>query len=55
MQLVTPREDLARLVQGDGEVLVEARRDGASCKGRVSVRGGVLSDVQIQAAYSAFP
>jgi len=55
VQLVTPREDLARLVQGDGEVLVEARRDGASCKGRVSVRGGVLSDVQIQAAYSAFP
>jgi hypothetical protein len=55
VQLVTPREDLPALLERDGDILVEARRDGAPCKGRVSVRGGMLTDVQIQAAYSAFP
>ena len=55
VQLVTPSEELAALAERDGEILVEARRDGAACKGRVSVRGGRLTDVQIQAAYSAFP
>jgi hypothetical protein len=55
VQLVTPSAELAELSQRDGEILVEARRDGAPCKGRVSVRGGRLTDVQIQAAYSAFP
>jgi hypothetical protein len=55
VQLVTPAEELSKLAEGDGEILVEARRDGAPCKGRVSVRGGRLTDVHIQAAYSAFP
>jgi hypothetical protein len=55
VQIVTPSADVARMVDGDGDVLIEARRDGAPCKGRVSVRHGVLTDVQIQAAYSAFP
>jgi hypothetical protein len=55
VQVVTPRDELAKLVEQDGDILVEARRDGAPCKGHVSVRGGRLADVQIQAAYSAFP
>jgi hypothetical protein len=55
VQLVTSREELGKLAEQDGEILVEARRDGAPCKGRVSVRDGRLTDVQIQAAYSAFP
>ncbi len=55
VQIVTPSADIGRMVDGDGDVLIEARRDGAPCKGRVSVRHGVLTDVQIQAAYSAFP
>lgn len=55
VQIVTQSADIGRMVEGDGDVLVEARRDGAPCKGRVSVRRGVLTEVQIQAAYSAFP
>ena len=55
VQLVTPMEEIGKLANGDGEVLVEARRDGAPCKGRVSVRKGALADIQIQSAYSAFP
>jgi hypothetical protein len=55
VQIVTPNTDVVRMVDGDGDIVIEARRDGALCKGRVSVRRGVLTDVQIQAAYSAFP
>jgi hypothetical protein len=53
--LVTPHAELAALVDGDGEIVVEARRDGAICKGRVAVRGGRITEVQVQPAYSAFP
>lgn len=55
VQLVTPIAEIAKLVDGDGEIQVEARRDGAPCKGRISVRAGALADLQIQSAYSAFP
>jgi hypothetical protein len=55
VQLLTSSEEFQYLADHDGEILVEARRDGAPCKGHVSVRGGRLADVQIQAAYSAFP
>lgn len=55
VQVVTSREDLEKLLEQDGEILVEARRDGAPCKGHISVRGGRLADVQIQAAYTTFP
>ncbi|MEY2805919.1 MAG: hypothetical protein ACK57N_12105 [Planctomycetia bacterium] len=37
------------------DIVVEARRDGAACKGRVLVRGGRIHDIQIQSAYAAFP
>ncbi|MEY2747040.1 MAG: hypothetical protein RL112_2082 [Planctomycetota bacterium] len=40
---------------GDHDIVVEARRDGAACKGRVLVRGGRIHDIQIQSAYAAFP
>lgn len=53
--LVTPNEELAAFVDGDGEIVVEARRDGAICKGRVLVRDGRITEVQVQPAYSAFP
>ena len=55
VQLVTPLAELALLVGGDGEVRIEARRDGAPCKGRIVLREGTIADVQIQAAYSTFP
>ena len=53
--LVSRQEELARFVAADGDVVVEARRDGAICKGRVQVRGGRIAEIQIQPAYSAFP
>ena len=53
--LVTPQAALDALLTGEGHVQVEARRDGAACKGRVLVRAGAIGDVQIQSAYSTFP
>jgi len=57
IQLVTPLAKIAELAAGttDGEVSVEARRDGAACKGRLFVKQGAIADVQIQSAYSVFP
>jgi hypothetical protein len=52
---VTPPTELALGTQGDLDVVVEARRDGAACKGRVLVRHGRIHDIQIQSAYAAFP
>ena len=57
IQLVTPLAKIAELAEGktDGEVTVEARRDGAACKGRIFVKQAAIADVQIQSAYSVFP
>jgi hypothetical protein len=54
-QLVTPTEAIGAMVAGDGEVTVEARREGAACKGRIVVKRGAIVDVQLQSAYTAFP
>lgn len=53
--LVTPREQFETIYRAGGEVLVEARRDGAPCKGKAIFRGGVLTDVAMQSAYATFP
>ncbi|MFO1010094.1 MAG: hypothetical protein U1F29_08540 [Planctomycetota bacterium] len=55
IQFVTPVAEVQKLSAGDGEVAVEARRDGAPCKGRVVVRNGAIADLQLQSAYSIFP
>ncbi len=55
VQVVTPPAELARLGTGEGWVTVEARRDGVSCKGRVHVARGLVGELEIQPAYSAFP
>ena len=55
IQVVTPLADIEELTDGDGEILVEARKNGALCKGRVLVRGGTLTDVQLRPAYTVFP
>jgi hypothetical protein len=52
---VTPSADVARIAGEGGAITVEARRDGAACKGRVIVAGGRIEDLQIQSAYSTFP
>ena len=57
MQLVSSLAELdqAFAAGGVGEVLVEARRNGVACKGRVLVRGGVVTDVELKPVYTAFP
>jgi len=55
VQLVTPQAELEALLGGEGLVVLEARRDGVSCKGRVKIKAGAIQDVQMQAAYGAFP
>ena len=59
VRLITTPEQLAALAAeprgGNGEILVEARRSGAPCKGRVLLRAGALTEVEIRPAYSVFP
>jgi hypothetical protein len=52
---VTASADIARIASEAGAITVEARRDGAACKGRVIVAEGRIEDLQIQSAYSTFP
>ncbi|HUR27265.1 MAG TPA: hypothetical protein VM509_03705 [Planctomycetota bacterium] len=53
--VVTPREQFTAIFESGGEVQVEARRDGAPCKGKAVFRGGALVDVVMQSAYATFP
>jgi hypothetical protein len=39
----------------EADVVVEARRGGAFCKGRVRVRDGVIAQVDLRTAHSMFP
>lgn len=55
VQIVTRSEKLVELASSGGEVLVEARRQGVLHKGRVVIRGGRISDVEVHPAYSIFP
>ncbi len=55
VQVVSSHEDLRRLGEEGGEVLIEAHRQGVLHKGRVSVRAGALADVELSPAYSIFP
>jgi hypothetical protein len=55
IEFVTPHQELESLALHDGEIVVEARREGVLCKGRVRIRGGRIDSVQLQPAYSVFP
>lgn len=55
VELVTPHAELEAIVHQGGDVLVEARREGVSCKGRVRIRGGRIEAVQLQPAFPIFP
>jgi len=55
VQVVTPLAELPAGEGAEGDVLVEAHRNGVLYKGRVQVRGGVLLEVELKPAYSAFP
>jgi hypothetical protein len=53
--IVTGAADLDEIARAGGEVLVEARRDGVPCKGKLTVRGGALTEVSLQPAFATFP
>ena len=55
IDLLTPAEEFEAIARGEGEVQVEARRDGAPHKGRVRVRDGVIVDVHLRSSYQVFP
>ncbi|MBL8859768.1 MAG: hypothetical protein JNL28_14775 [Planctomycetes bacterium] len=53
--LVTANEEIARIAREGGAVVIEARRNGAACKGRAIIANGTIQDIEIQSAYSTFP
>jgi len=55
IQILTPVAELDELAGGDGDVLVEARRFGSLCKGRVQIKAGTIGEVRVQPSYSTFP
>ncbi|MEQ1895614.1 MAG: hypothetical protein ABL998_24000 [Planctomycetota bacterium] len=55
VELIAPSAEVEALAQGEGEVRVEARREGALCKGRVRLRAGRIEAVQLEPAYPIFP
>ncbi|MFT4648945.1 MAG: hypothetical protein ACI87O_001178 [Planctomycetota bacterium] len=55
IEIITPSEYHAGLLETGGEVLVEARRSGASYKGKVRVDGGLLIEVNLRPSHTLFP
>ena len=57
IEIVTPFEELSALLEagGDGELVAEARRAGASCKGRIRLRGGAIAAVDLSGSHAMFP
>jgi len=55
VELIAPGAEIEALAHGQGDVLVEARREGALCKGRVRLSAGRIEAVQLEPAYPIFP
>lgn len=55
VQIITPGELVLSAFEQGGDVLVEARREGVACKGRVRVEGGRIRDAELRSAHSMFP
>jgi hypothetical protein len=55
IQLLNTIEEIGELLESDGAVSVEARRAGAACKGRVTLRDGIIGDVDLKTTHAMFP
>lgn len=55
VRVLTPPSELAKIAAEGGDVVVEARRDGAIAKGRVLVREGAITDVEMRSVHTMFP
>ncbi len=55
VQILSESAELDAIGTGDGDVLVEARRDGATCKGRVTIKNGTIAEVAVRSNHDMFP
>jgi hypothetical protein len=55
VQIITSGEEVQAAFEQGGEVLVEARREGVACKGRLRVEGGRIREAELRSAHSMFP
>lgn len=55
VEIITPREEITDDVRRAGAVVVEARRSGAVCKGRVLLEDGAPVDVVLRPGHEMFP
>lgn len=55
IQLLNSIDEISELLESDGAVSVEARRAGAACKGRVTLRAGTIADVDLKTTHAMFP
>lgn len=55
IHLITTAAELDELSREDGDVLIEARRAGAICKGRVKIHAGAISEVEVRSNHDMFP
>lgn len=55
IQIITASDKVKAAFEHGGEILVEARREGVTCKGRVRVEGGHIRDAELRSAHSMFP
>ena len=55
IEILTPYEYHAGLLKTGGDVLVEARRFGATYKGKIRVEEGLLVDVNLRPSHTLFP
>ena len=55
VEIITPREEITGDVCRSGSVVVEARRSGAVCKGRVQLEDGAPVDVVLRPGHEMFP
>jgi hypothetical protein len=55
VHLLATREEVERAFEAGGELLVEARREGVVCKGRVRIADGRIRDAELRSAHSMFP
>jgi hypothetical protein len=55
IEILTPSEYHAGILESGGDVLVEARRSGASYKGKVRVEDGLITEAKLRPSHAIFP
>jgi len=53
--VVSAPDEIATAIEAGGDVVVEARRSGATHKGRITLEGGAISAVHLRPGHDVFP